>query len=297
VLTTDQKTIPKFLSPRIRATYNQRVPKIIWQTMKTNVVPQIIRDSSNSWIEKNPEYEYRFFDDRDIYEFIKKEFPQYLRAYRKIKYGAVKADFWRYLIIYKYGGVYADIDSKCISSLRKWVNPTAPWVTHLGINRDVCQWLIMSVPRNPIIKRAAEKSHDNIVHGRPPYVQFEGFKIGNDKRIKICEGAPCMTNHPIMTFAGPPILQQAAEECFINRSAEEIFKFTQVVCVSDKRQCEMNGNVSHDCPKDEYLKALVDLSVPHYENAKAQLDRVGQLYAGMRRRLRKVAGVGKLFRG
>jgi len=89
-----------------------------------------------------------------------------------------------------------------------------------------------------------------------------------------------------MTFAGPPILQQAAEECL--RNAQEIFKFTQVVCVSDKRQCEMNGNVSHDCQKDEYLKALIDMSIPHYEGSIAQLSRFGYLYAGIMRRLRKV---------
>ena len=283
MLTSNQKTIPKFLSPRVMAAYDQRIPKIIWQTMKTNIVPQVSSDSSSSWIDKNPEYEYRFFDNNDIYEFIKKEFPQYLRAYRKIKHGAVKADFWRYLIIYKYGGVYADIDSKCINSLRTWVNSRSLWVTHLGLTRDVCQWLIISTPENPIIKRAVEKSYENIIHGRPAYVQFEGFKIRSDGKMEICKGAPCKTSHPIYTIAGPPILQQAAEECFVNKSAEEIFNFTQVVCVSSRVQCEMNGNVSHDCEKDEYLKALKVMSIPHYE----ELGIFAYLYAGIMRRLRR----------
>src|SRR5262245_34059765 len=241
---TDQKTIPKIFPARVMATYDQRIPKIIWQTMKTNVVPKIISDSCNSWIDENPEYEYRFFDDKDIYEFIKKEFPQYLRVYKKIKYGAGKADLWRYLVIYRYGGIYADIDCKCIVSLRKWVGPRSLWVTHLGINRDVCQWLLMSIPKNPIFKRAAEKSYENLVHGRPPYVQFKGFKIGSDQKMEICEDMSFRTNNPFMTVTGPAVLQQAAEECFINKSAQEIFKSTQVVCVSDKQQCEMNGNVS-----------------------------------------------------
>ena len=117
-----------------------------------------------------------FFDDKDRYKFIKKEFSHYLRAYRKIKHGAVKADLWRYLIIYKYGGVYADIDSKCIVSLREWINPRSLWVTHLGVNRDVCQWPIMTVPENPIFKRAAEKSYE--------------FKVGSSHRLEVCEGIP-----------------------------------------------------------------------------------------------------------
>jgi mannosyltransferase OCH1-like enzyme len=268
---TGLKTIPKVLTPRIRVACDQRIPKIIWQTMETNLVPKVIGDSAISWIEKNPEYEYRFFDDKDRYKFIKKEFSHYLRAYRKIKHGAVKADLWRYLIIYKYGGVYADIDSKCIVSLREWINPRSLWVTHLGVNRDVCQWPIMTVPENPIFKRAAEKSYE--------------FKSVVVTGLRFAKVFLSRTYHPIMTFAGPPILQQAAEECLRNATTQEIFKFTQVVCVSDKRQCEMNGNVSHDCQKDEYLKALIDMSIPHYEGSIAQLSRFGYLYAGIMRRL------------
>jgi len=296
MLASDKKLIPKFLAPRIMADYDQRIPKIIWQTMKTNVVPPVISDSSSSWIDKNPEYEYRFFDDSDIYKFIKIEFPQYLRAYKKIKHGAVKADLWRYLIIYKYGGIYADIDCKCVVPLRQWINPTSTWVTHLSLHREVCQWLLMSIPGNLIFKRAAERSYENIIH-KPPYVQWEGFKIGSNQKIEMCQGNPLGTTHPILTLAGPPILQQAAEECFINRSAQEIFKFIQVVCVSDKRQCEMNGNVSHDSPKDDYLKALLDMSIPHYDNHAAQkrgvfeylYAEVMRLYRGIMRRLRRVS--------
>jgi mannosyltransferase OCH1-like enzyme len=280
--------IPKHLAPRTKAAYEQRIPMIIWQTMKTNLVPKIISESANSWIEKNPEYEYRFFDDKDIFEFVKSEFPEYLRAFKKIKHGAVKADLWRYLVIYKHGGVYADIDSKCVVSMREWVQPSSHWVTHLGTNRDVCQWLLMSVPNNPIFKLAAVKGYENIVRGRPPYIQFEGFRLGSDQKIRICEGSRLRTSHPIMTLAGPPILQQAAEECLINKSAKSIFEFTQVVCVSDQTQCEMNGNVSHDCAKDEYLQALIDMSTPHYGNSKAQSDFLAYLYTGIVRRIKKV---------
>src|SRR6266487_5699784 len=129
---TNFYTIPKHLLSRTGPAYDQRIPKIIWQTMRTNVVPKIMKDYSDSWIEQNPEYEYRFFDDNDIDQFIVKEFPEYTSAYKKIKHGAVKADLWRYLIIYKYGGVYSDIDCRSIVSLRNWIQPAAEWVTQLG---------------------------------------------------------------------------------------------------------------------------------------------------------------------
>ncbi|MEO6488918.1 MAG: glycosyltransferase, partial [Ferruginibacter sp.] len=107
------ETIPKQLAPREETAYTQKIPKIIWQTMNTNCVPSVMKDFADSWINKNPEYEYRFHDNDDIIEFLKKDFPGYLEAYNKIKFGASKADLWRYLIMYKFGGVYTDMDCRC----------------------------------------------------------------------------------------------------------------------------------------------------------------------------------------
>ena len=68
--------------------------------MKTNIVPKIMKEFSNSWIDNNPEYEYRFFVNEDIISFISEEFPQYFYGYNKIMGGSSKSDFFRYLVIY-----------------------------------------------------------------------------------------------------------------------------------------------------------------------------------------------------
>src|SRR5450432_3003830 len=95
-------TIPKVSLAMDLLEYDQKIPKIIWQTMKTNRVPVFMKNYADTWIKLNPEYEYRFHDDDDIIDFIKNNFPDYLEGYKKIKYGASKADLWRYLIMYKY---------------------------------------------------------------------------------------------------------------------------------------------------------------------------------------------------
>ena len=154
-------SIQKLLLPRGTKNYSQKIPKIIWQTMKSNEVPPFMKHYADSWIELNPEYEYRFHDDIDIINFIKNDFPEYLEGYNKLKYGASKADLWRYLIIYKFGGVYADMDCKCHNPLQTWINPESHFVTQLGTNKDICQWLIISVPNNPIFLKAAQKTLRN----------------------------------------------------------------------------------------------------------------------------------------
>ena len=72
---TQFANIPKFLSARNSSEYEQKIPKIIWQTMKTNQVPLFMKNYADSWIELNPEYEYRFYDDNDIIDV----FLQYLK--------------------------------------------------------------------------------------------------------------------------------------------------------------------------------------------------------------------------
>ncbi len=71
---TELAVIPKLLKPRKSIHYDQKIPKIIWQTISTNKVPSFIKQYSDSWIDLNPEYEYRFFDDHDIIDFLKKDF-------------------------------------------------------------------------------------------------------------------------------------------------------------------------------------------------------------------------------
>ena len=248
-----------------------------------------MKDYSNSWIEQNPEYEYHLFDDNDINQFIVKEFPEYVSAYKKIKQGAVKADFWRYLILYRYGGVYADIDCRCMVSLKKWIQPEAEWVTQLGINKDVCQWLIISIPGNPVFRRAAQKSYENLTHHNE-YSQYRGFHFDGNRDLKLREQAPIKIHHPIMKLAGPPVLQEAAEECFLTPSDAGIFRSIQIVCVSDKVSCQMNGNVIHDYLNQEYIQALKELSTPHYESLLQQTGILERLFYLIRRVARRIYG-------
>lgn len=256
--------IPKILPARNSMPYEQKIPRVIWQTMKTNLVPVFMKSFADSWIDQNPEYEYRFHDDNDMIDFIKTDFPDYLEGYKKLKYGASKADLWRYLIIYKYGGVYADMDCRCITPLREWIDPNSSFVTQLGINTDICQWLIISVPNNPIFLRAAKKTLKNSENNNCES-SYRGFKFTNN-RLSIRENSPLIKfNHAILGLSGPPVLQAAAEECFKEEATSGILPFIQIVCVSGAVSCQMKGNVRHECGTTEYKRSLKKLKLIHYD--------------------------------
>ena len=262
--------ISKRITPRNPATTPQRIPRIIWQTMKSNMVPPIMKAYADSWINLNPEYEYRFFADGDVVAFIQEEFPHFLEGYNNIKYGASKADLWRYLVLYKYGGVYADIDCKCHQPMNNWVDPQAAFTTQIGINRDICQWLIMSEPGNPIFLRAAEQALENI-RLKKYSAKYVGFKLQGDRLVLCDKVEPYEVYHEVMGLAGPPVLQEAAEKALISGELNHIWSEVQVVCVSKGNiSCQMAGNVSHDTGNEEYLKGLKTLKTPYYDNFMAR---------------------------
>lgn len=270
--------IPKMLPARDWISYEQKIPKIIWQTMKTNKVPVFIKSYADSWIEMNPEYEYRFYDDNDIIDFLENDFPEYLKGYNNLKYGASKADLWRYLIIYKYGGVYADIDCMCINPLREWIDRDKSFVTALGTNSDICQWLIISIPKNPLFLRAAQKTIQNSQNQNVLSSHY-GFEYREEELI-IRENQPLSKfDHPVLALSGPPVLQSAAEECFREGLLIPILQSTQVVCISGSTSCQMNGNVRHDTGNQDYKNSYKALHLTHYNSRWEKMNRIlGQLF-------------------
>lgn len=58
----------------------------------------------------NPDFEYLFFDDSRIEQFIDDEFPQYRSVFDAFPAPIQRYDFFRYLAVYRFGGFYFDAD-------------------------------------------------------------------------------------------------------------------------------------------------------------------------------------------
>jgi mannosyltransferase OCH1-like enzyme len=91
------------------------IPKNIFQTHKSmeyiETKPEIL-NAVNSWKKYDGEFKYQFYNDSQAEQFIKDNFDDdTYTAYKKLPIPVMKADLWRYCIIYKYGGIYADTDT------------------------------------------------------------------------------------------------------------------------------------------------------------------------------------------
>lgn len=65
----------------------------------------------------NPECEYMFFDDEAIDSFLTNYYPEYISTYKSLPNLIQRVDFFRYLAIYHYGGLYLDLDIRGLKPL------------------------------------------------------------------------------------------------------------------------------------------------------------------------------------
>lgn len=148
------------------------IPPKIYQTFKTERLPLITRWHIYKLKKRNPDFEYHFFKDEDILNFIKSEFDEEVYCqYQKLNIGAAKADFFRYAILFKFGGIYLDIDSvirEKISSFVSIENDSA--LISLGKHKkNYVQWALFYESGHPFLEETWKLVIDNIKTNRYPY--------------------------------------------------------------------------------------------------------------------------------
>lgn len=92
------------------------MPRVIHQTWINEDIPAGM-GYPESWREHNPDWEYRFWTDDDLEQFFRTERPDLLELYRSYERPVQRADLARYCILHRYGGIYADIDTRCLASV------------------------------------------------------------------------------------------------------------------------------------------------------------------------------------
>ncbi len=91
--------------------------RIIHQTYKTTVLPDKWKNTPQSWQSLNPSFEYKFWTDEMIDQFVQTKFPQHYDYFRSLPYNIQRVDMVRYMWLYEYGGIYADLDLACIKPI------------------------------------------------------------------------------------------------------------------------------------------------------------------------------------
>lgn len=150
----------------------RKIPRKIFQSYATSNVKSNMWRAIQSWQSNNPNYEYHYFDDQDCDEFMRREFDgDTYRAYDSLIPAAFKCDLWRLCVLYKYGGIYADISMECLRSIDDMITDE-----DLIVIRDsptnqsyIYQAFIASEPKNPSIWRIIKHTVEIVLSQRLEY--------------------------------------------------------------------------------------------------------------------------------
>ena len=140
------------------------IPKTVYQTWYDKNIPYVAKNNIKKMKKLNPDYKFILYDDSDILEFITKNYDdRILSAYKKLTIGASKADFFRYLILYKKGGIYLDLDSVILKNLDELIKDKEAVISREGNEPYFCQWFLVFCKDHPILKEVIDITVNNIL--------------------------------------------------------------------------------------------------------------------------------------
>lgn len=183
----NKKSLPTLSTLRQQLSYQfpyepkKGFQKNIWQTWKVNIddeaFPSNYKKFQNTWDEKNNGYDHYVISDDQCHELINQLYesvPDVAQAYNVMPKNILKADFFRYLILYARGGVYSDIDTVSLKPIDTWLSmnetlygeenkagfvvgieadPDRPdWADWYAKRVQFCQWTIQAKKGHPMLR-------------------------------------------------------------------------------------------------------------------------------------------------
>ncbi len=115
----------------------------------------------------HPGWDYRFFDDAAVHQFVETEFPEYREVFDSFCEPIQRVDFFRYLAIYRLGGFYFDLDvllsrplddlleHECVFAFED-LNWNRFLRTRYGVDWNVGNYGFGAEPGSPILKAVIE---------------------------------------------------------------------------------------------------------------------------------------------
>lgn len=165
---------------------DKKIPMIIHQIWSgiDKPLPQISQVLGNTWKRDYPEWKYILWDNTSMNQLIENDYPQYKSIYKSFEYNIQRWDAIRYLILYKFGGMYVDFDYESIKPLEPIVKDQTccfaeePEAHKLGIPLVAEKYfnnaMMISIPNHPFMKKIIDSvftlNDDNLSANSSDYV-------------------------------------------------------------------------------------------------------------------------------
>lgn len=170
------------------------IPFVLHQTWKTHEIPVEWSVCTRSFSPYHPDFTRIVWSDDDARQLVAGEFPGLLETFDHFPYAILRADLFRYLVLLRRGGVYADLDVMFLAPLTPLLadggvvlgwEPPEHARSH-GLSRLVSNAIMASEPGHPFWQRVLE-----------------------DLRLA---GPKCLTHRDVLELTGPIRLQRLIDE-------------------------------------------------------------------------------------
>ena len=155
----------------------RKIPRVLYQvSIGLNHGHQDIQNITNKMLSMNSNYEYKLLtSEKEMDNFVSNNFDkEIVESYNCLNFLVAKIDFWRYLNLYKNGGVYLDMDSLIIKPLDELIrDDDEAIITAEGNPGLYVQWCLMFTKEHPILKKVIEIVVDNIKNNKYPNNVFK----------------------------------------------------------------------------------------------------------------------------
>ncbi|KAL4224319.1 hypothetical protein ACF0H5_017774 [Mactra antiquata] len=170
-----------------------KIPHIIHQTWNSQCVYEENIPYIQSFVNKNPDWEYYFWTDKSARNLVKERHIYLLSYWDNVRRGVQRGDILRYVVLYEFGGVYADVDVENLRPLDRvttkysCIIPTEPLehnVIRYRIPYLINNGIILCSPKHPFMKMLLDKLLDhsedtNVLSATGPLFVTRQYNIYN----------------------------------------------------------------------------------------------------------------------
>jgi mannan polymerase II complex HOC1 subunit len=192
----------------------KKFPAYIWQSWKYGLnddrFGQEYKRGEEQWARLNPEFVHELFNDdtaNAIIRYLYKNLPEVIKAYELMPHIILKVDFFKYLILFAKGGVYADVDTSPLLPVPNWIpenvdpselgmiigiesDPVSQdWKNYYTRRLQFGNWVIQAKPGHPILREMIATITDQTLlrHQTGDLQLFGKTQDGNNMALQIMD--------------------------------------------------------------------------------------------------------------
>lgn len=212
------KVPPLSMSVREKLVYmipyepRSKFPAYIWQSWKHGLnddrFDATYKEGQAQWAFRNPGFVHELFNDDTSYATVKHLYnhvPEVVEAYEALPEVVLKMDFFRYLILFARGGVYADVDTMPLQPVPNWI-PENVEATELGLiisvgmesnnknwrsevhrRLEFGQFIVQSKPGHPVLREIIAQITDITLKKKRDLKEGERLSLAASPNQKVLD--------------------------------------------------------------------------------------------------------------